>query len=116
MNHSNSSSSINNHTVQDKNKIIGFTSEELDIIINGNIEDMVRLSDPNKIGQVVDKLNNVLSDITQLIMIVNSSPKGWRDIASALIKHGANPDMRIDNYYGRSTTAREIANTYRNGL
>ena len=116
MNHSNSSSAINKHTDQDKNKIIGFTSEELNIIINGNSEDMVRLSNPNKVGQVVDQYNNVISHITPLIMIINSNRKDWRDIASALIKHGGDPDTRIDNYYKRSTTAREIANTYRNGL
>ena len=103
------------NTMDDKNKITGFTDSEFDLINCGEPEDMVGFSDPNKVGHVVDKHNKTISDIPPLIMIINASGQGWRDVAQALIAQGADPDMQV-NYYDRTTTALEIANTYRGGL
>ena len=104
-------------TMDDKHdkKITGFTDSEFDLINWGEPEDMVGFSNPNKVGHVVDKLNKTISDITPLIMIINASGEGWRDVAQALIAQGADPDMTV-NYYDRATTARDIANKYRGGL
>ena len=105
--------SMNTH---DKDtKITGFTDDEFDLIHCGEPEDMVNFSNPNKVGHVVDKHNKVISDITPLIMLINASGEGWRDVVEALIAQGADPDMQV-NYYDRTTTALEIANTYRGGL
>jgi hypothetical protein len=98
------------------NEITGFTDDEFDIINCGEPEDIVRLANPNKVGHVVNKIKNkTVSDITPLIMIINASGQDWRDMTNALITHGADPDMEVE-YYGKTTTAREIANKYRGGL
>ena len=104
-------------TMDDKHdkKITGFTDNEFDLINWGEPEDMVGFSNPNKVGHVVDKLNKTISDITPLIMIINASGEGWRDVAQALIAQGADPDMTV-KYYNRAATARDIADKYRGGL
>lgn len=96
-------------------KITGFTDAEFDLINWGEPEDMVNFTNPNKIGHVKDKTNKIISDITPLIMLINASGEGWRDVAQALIAQGADPDMKV-NYCNRTTTAREIAAKYRGGL
>ena len=52
--------SINN----EKNKIVGFSPEDLSLIINGNHNNIKNISNPNHIGQVMDKNNKHISDIT----------------------------------------------------
>ena len=103
-------STINN------NMITGFTDDEFDLINWGEPEDMGKLSDINKLGTVVDPSGKVLANITPLIMVINSSGQGWREIVQAMVNAGADLDMPIENYHGRTTTAREIANKYRGGL
>ena len=97
------------------NTITGFTDGEFDLINCGEPEDMVNFTNPNKIGHVIDKTNKIISDITPLIMLINASGEGWRDVAEALIAQGADPDMDV-NYYDKTTTARVIADKYRGGL
>ena len=103
--------SITNNDTQ----ITGFTDAEFDLINWGEPEDMVNFTNPNKIGHVINKTNKTISDITPLIMLINASGEGWRDVAKALIAQGADPDMEV-NYYNGTTTARAIANKYRGGL
>ena len=96
-------------------KITGYTDAEFDLINWGEPEDMVNFTNPNKVGHVIDQHNKIISDITPLIMLINASGEGWRDVVKALIAQGADPDMEV-NYYNKTTTAREIANKYRGGL
>ena len=98
------------------NRITGFTDEELDLVNWGEPEDMGKFPNINKLGHVKDSSGKVVSDITPLIMVINSAGQDWREIVQAMVTAGANLDMPIENYYGRNTTAREIANKYRNGL
>ena len=104
-----------NSITDNDTQITGFTDAEFDLINWGEPEDMVNFTNPNKIGHVVNKTNNTRYDITPLIMIINASGEGWRDVAKALIAQGADPDMEV-NYSNRTTTAREIAAKYRGGL
>ena len=96
-------------------KITGYTDDEFDLINWGEAEDMVNFTNPNKVGHVIDNSNKIISDITPLIMLINASGEGWRDVVKALIAQGADPDMEV-NYYNKTTTARDIANKYRGGL
>jgi hypothetical protein len=98
------------------NRITGFTDDELDLVNWGEPEDMVKFTNINKVGTVVDFSGKVVSNITPLIMVINSAGQDWRDIVRAMTEAGADLDMSIDNYYGRTTTAREIANQYRGGV
>lgn len=93
-------------------KITGI--DEIDTITNGSIDQLRNLKKPNQIGQVINKeTNEVLSSITPLIMIINQSAKDYRERVAALQAAGADMDMRV-SYYGRETTALEIATKYRN--
>ena len=98
------------------NIITGFTDEEFDLVNWGEPEDMGKFPNINKIGYVKNPSGEVVSEITPLIMVINSAGQDWRKIVQAMVAAGANLDMPIENYYGRKTTAREIANKYRNGL
>ena len=98
------------------NIITGFTDEEFDLVNRGEPKDMGKFSNINKIGHVKNPSGEVVSEITPLIMVINSAGQDWRKIVQAMVAAGANLDMPIENYYGRNTTAREIANKYRNGL
>ena len=91
--------------------ITGFTDAEFDLINWGEPEDMVNFTNPNKIGHVVNKTNETISDITPLIMLINASGEGWRDVAQALIAQGADPDMEVN--YHNGTLRAAIANKYR---
>ena len=101
---------------KNNNKITGFTDKEFDLVNWGEPEDMGKFPDINKIGYVKDPSGKIISEITPLIMVINSAGQDWRRKVQAMVAAGANLDMPIDNYYGRNTTAREIANKYRNGL
>ena len=104
-----------NSITDNDTQITGFTDDEFDMINWGEPEDMVNFTNPNKVGHVIDKTNKTISDITPLIMLINASGEGWRDVAQALIAQGADPDMQV-NYYNGTTTARAIADKYRGGL
>ena len=77
---------------------------------------MSGITDPNAIGTItVDNTGEVKGNITPLIMIINSSGEGWETAVKNLVLEGADPDMMI-NYYGKDTSAREIADKYRGGF
>ena len=98
----------------EKNKIVGFSHEDLSLIINGNHNNIKNISNPNHIGQVMDKNNKHISDITPLIMVINANGSGeiLEKKVYALIHAGADPNMEV-NYYNRTTTAKELALNYR---
>ena len=88
--------------------------DNLDIITNGTLEDMRKINNPNQIGQVIYKDNEeIKSSITPMIMIINQGLKDYRQRLDIFVENGGNLDMEID-YYGRTTTARQIMNKYRN--
>ena len=99
--------------LNDKNKITGASLEDLNLITNGTAESIKNITNPNQVLEVIDKNNNKISNITPLIMVINSSKTGWKNIVESLISVGADPSM-IVNYYNKQTTAREIAEKYRN--
>lgn len=93
-------------------KITGI--DEIDTVTNGSIDQLRNLKKPNQIGQVINKeTNEVLSSITPLILIINQNASDYRERVAALQAAGADMDMRV-SYYGRDTTALEIATKYRN--
>ena len=88
--------------------------DEIDTITNGSIDQLRNLKNPNQVGRVKKSgTNEVLSNITPIIMIINQSAKDCRERVTALQAAGADMDMRV-SYYGRDTTALEIATKYRN--
>ena len=95
----------------DKNSITGI--DQKDIIVNGSVEDLANITNPNQVGSVLDSTNQTISEITLLIMIINQGCKDYKDKVKALINIGADMNMNI-NYYGRVTNALEIATQYRN--
>jgi hypothetical protein len=103
-------------STKNDNRITGFTDDEFDLVNWGEPEDMGKFSNINKLGKVVDRSGKMLANITPLIMVINSSGQDWREIVQAMVNAGADLDMPVENYYGRTTTAREIANKYRGGV
>ena len=100
--------------MQDReNKICGINDK--DIIINGTIEELGTISNPNQLGTVVSKDGTVLSNITPLIMMINQNAKDYKSRVDKLVEIGGNLDMIVD-YYNTNTTPRDIANKYRNGV
>lgn len=97
----------------DKNKIICFSNDDLYLITNGDIRNITNISDVNKIGNIIDPDKNQISEITPLIMILNSARKNWKRLFDKLVSIGADPDMKIQ-YYGKKLSANDIKNTYRN--
>lgn len=96
----------------EKNIISGI--DEIETITNGSIDQLRNLKNPNQVGRVKKRgTNEVLSNITPLIMIINQSAKDYRERVTALQAAGAEIDMRV-SYYGKETTALEIATTHRN--
>ena len=88
--------------------------DEIGLITNGSIDQLRNLKNPNQVGRVKKSgTNEVLSNITPLIMIINQSAKDYRERVTALQAAGAEIDMRV-SYYGKETTALEIATTHRN--
>ena len=100
----------NNH--DSKNKII---IKDNEIITNGTIKQLSAINDPNVIGIIQNNLNNKISEINALIMVLNQSDKLCQEKIDALIKSGANPDKKI-NYYGNILSARDIAKKYRKNI
>ena len=101
----------NNNNENDKNKIIGINN--IDIITNGKPCDYSNIEDVNKVGKVIIKdTQEELSEITPLIMVINQSAINCNDKVNALIRLGADPDMKI-NFYGKVMSARDCANSYR---
>lgn len=94
-----------------KNKITGI--DNINIITNGTLEELDSITNVNQIGSIIEKdTDNIISQITPLFMIINQRAKDYKDRLDILIKNGGNMDMEI-NYYGRPTTARDIAVKYR---
>tara|TARA_Y100000590_G_scaffold2532_2_gene3335 strand:- start:3196 stop:3537 length:342 start_codon:yes stop_codon:yes gene_type:complete len=101
--------------IRDKTTISGIPDMDRFVNYHKN-SNMSGITDPNAIGTItVDDTGEVKGNITPLIMIINSSGKGWETAVKNLVGAGADPDMMI-NYYGRDTSAREIADQYRGGF
>ena len=87
--------------------------DNLGTIINGTLEDMSKIINPNQVGQVIYKdTNDVKTNINPMIMIINQGPNDYRERLDILVKNGGDLDMSI-NYFGRETTPRQIAMEYR---
>ena len=83
---------------------------------NNNTKIIIDSQNINAIGKVVDKdTNKELSEITQLIMVVNASSKNVQKEIDDLLIAGADPDLEI-NYYNQQTTARKLALLYRKNI
>lgn len=94
-----------------KNKITGI--DNINIITNGTLKELDSITNLNQVGSIIEKdTDNNISQITPLFMIINQRVKDYKDRLDILIKNGGNMDMEI-NYYGRSTTARDIVVKYR---
>ena len=102
--------SVNN--TSDKKFII---ISQNDIITNGSVEKLSTIKNPNEIGSVIDKDNNVISQITALFMIINQNSKYCQEKINSLLKIGADPHLKI-NYYGKEISAYELASDYRKSL
>tara|TARA_A100000164_G_C21395797_1_gene535384 strand:+ start:20 stop:451 length:432 start_codon:yes stop_codon:yes gene_type:complete len=106
------SNNYKSHNDNNDNKIEGI--DNINIITNGSIDDMTRITNPNQKGSVINKnTNSKVSDITPMIMIINQGLSDYKDRLSALIDNGGDMDMFVE-YFGRTTTAREIATSFRN--
>lgn len=94
-------------------KIIGI--DDIDTIINGTLQELASIKNPNQIGKVInlDDNNSVLSEITPLIMIVNQGCKDYKSRLEILEKNGGDLDMEV-NYYNKNISARALAIKYRN--
>ena len=99
----------------DRNKIVGFSQDDLGLITNGDSETIKNVSNPNKVGHVKDSSGKCISNITPLIMVINAGGSGdkWKEKVNALISVGADPNMKV-NYYNRNISAKELALKYRN--
>jgi hypothetical protein len=86
----------------DKYKISGFTEYDIDIIMNyENPTQLKNITQPNAIGIVFNKdTNQSVSNITPLIMLINSKKTHWEKAVECLVEIGADPDMMIE-YYGQ---------------
>jgi ABC-type polysaccharide/polyol phosphate transport system ATPase subunit len=99
--------------MNENNKIVGI--DDIDIITNGTIEELGRVSNPNQIGTVLSEDGTVISNITPLIMIINQGAKDYKKRVDKLVEIGSHLDMDV-NYYNSNTTARDLSNKYRNGV
>lgn len=107
---------MNNTMTKDNIKITGFSINEINIITNGSPNEMKTINNTNQIGIIINKDNNdIISETTPLIMIINSKRKDWKKCVKKLVECGADPDMKI-KYYNKDISARIIADTYRNGF
>ena len=111
----------NNHKCNSNNTIIGFELNVLNTIINGT---MANIIDEEYLfagtGSVVNKdTNDVVSrEITPMVMLIN---QGHLDKITRLREYIDGNDTRYAeefdrqiNYYDVNTSAREIAEKYRN--
>ena len=97
---------------KNKNEIRG-PAEILKIITNGSLEELKRLQYPNELMKIFSTDNqNEQGEITPLVMIINQSSTNVQEKINALIFAGANPSLSF-NYFGCTTTARELANKHR---
>jgi hypothetical protein len=102
---------MNNNDNDIKYKIVNI--DNLDTIINGTLEDMSKIINPNQVCQVINKDNGeVKTDINPMIMIINQGLNDYRERLDILVQNGGDLDMNI-NYYMRETTPRQIAMEYR---
>ena len=96
-----------------KNKIVNIN--HINIIINGSLEELATVSDPNQVGNVVNDVEEVISEITPLFMVINQN-HNLKAKLEILVKNGGDLDKEID-YYGNKRTARYILDTFRsNGM
>tara|TARA_Y100000590_G_scaffold98485_3_gene112067 strand:- start:8701 stop:9042 length:342 start_codon:yes stop_codon:yes gene_type:complete len=111
---------MNGSSKNDNSKIVGFDDEDLDTIINGSFDTVFNEGYMFKgTGKVVNTdTNDILcEEITPMVMLINQSRQGFIETLRTYIK---GDDQRYNdeferkiNYYGRTTTAREIAEKYR---
>lgn len=102
---------MNNNDNDRKNRIVNI--DNLDIIINGTLEDMRKINNPNQVGQVIYEDNEeIKSNITPMIMIINQALNDYKERLDILVQNGGDLDMNI-KYYMRETTPRQIAMEYR---
>jgi len=95
-----------------KNKIVNIN--HIDIIINGSLEELATVSDPNQVGNVVNDVGEVISEITPLFMVINQNDN-LKEKLEILVKNGGDLDKEI-NYYGNKRTARYILDTFRSDV
>ena len=94
----------------EKTQIVGI--DNIEIITNGTLDDMIKVTNPNQIGQIIYiKINEVKSEITPMIMIINQGQFDYKERLNILIENGGDME-KIVNYNGMSP--REIAVKYRN--
>lgn len=87
--------------------------DQIDIITNGSIDELKRVKNPNQVGQVLNKdINDVLSDITPMMMIVNEGAKDCIARIRALQSCGGDFHKEI-SYYNRMESPYTIAIKYR---
>jgi hypothetical protein len=87
--------------------------DQIDIITNGSISSLKRVRNPNQVGQVVNMdTNEVLSDITPMMMIVNQGAKDCVARVMALQICGGDFHKEI-SYYNRTESPYTIAMKYR---
>ena len=97
---------------ENKNEIRG-PAEILKIITNGSPEELKRLKYPNVLMKIFSTdTQSEQGEITPLVMIINQSSTNVQEKINALISAGANPSLSF-NYFGCTTTARELANKHR---
>ena len=95
-----------------KNKIVNIN--HIDIITNGSLEELETVSEPNQVGNVVNDVGEVISEITPLFMIINQN-HNLKAKLEILVKNGGDLDKEID-YYGKKRSARYILDTFRSDV
>jgi len=90
----------------EKNKIIDIN--DIDTITNGTLDELKNI-DTNQIGHVVNSSNEIISEITPLIMIINQNSKDLEERIHILIEKGAEMDLKI-KYYNHERSARNVYN------
>lgn len=87
--------------------------DNIGTITNGSLDDMRTIENPNQVGRVVYKDTGAfISYINPMIMIINQGLSDYKERIAHMIANGGNIDANI-NYYGRITTPRETAISYR---
>ena len=99
---------------REKNKIVGIS--QIGIIINGDVSEIKKLSkkEANQVGKVVNSQEEIISEITPAIIILNVSEKGWHSRFRALVDTGADINARVQ-YHGKETTAHQLLVNHRGG-
>lgn len=110
-----------NISKNDKTKITGYDHDYLNELINGPIENIFKNNLLlREIGNVVDtNTNEVISEITPMIMLINQSRPGFLDAFNKFMDNvniDSNYLVEYDkeiNYYGHTESARSILEKYR---